>query len=1014
MRSTTQKWIGGVSAAAIVAMLGYSSSAAALVITGGPVYSLPGGGSCTVANVTTTGTGATVSCTGVNLAAHTRVYFGIKNNTIINGASTNGSGITGGELFTTFNSAGASNIAYTSTSAMVSDCASGTCSTANGAVPQTLNITRTAGTATVVATGGIPASNGNGAIERLFRLDSGSAFTFDIDITGISGAFSGQLCGVYDAAHSTSGSGGCASRVDLAFYYSDCGDGIVDSPEQCDLAGQNGASTSCCTSTCTFRAGGATCRGASGVCDAIETCTGSSGTCPADVFSNSSTLCRAGSGDSCDVNEFCPGNSSACPADDAPGNFGDVCNAGSGDLCDPNETCTGVPGQSCPADNVTSAGTLCRAGSGDACDTDETCTGVANQACPADDAPGNSGNICRTGSGDSCDVDEACTGTPGQTCPADDAPGNAGNVCNPGSGDSCDPDETCSGTPGQVCPSDTVTPGGTLCRAGSGDACDTDESCTGTADQACPADDAITNAGNVCRTGSGDSCDVDETCTGTPGQTCPADDAPGNAGNVCNAGTGDLCDPDETCSGTPGQTCPSDTVTAGGTLCRAGSGDACDTDESCTGVADQACPTDDAPGNAGNLCRAGSGDSCDPDETCTGTPGATCPADTVSSVGTVCRAGSGDACDIDETCSGNTGEACPADDVAGNAGNICRTGSGDSCDVDESCTGTPGQACPADDAPGNAGNVCNLGSGDICDPDETCTGTPGATCPGDTVSPDTTVCRVAVDDCDAAEECSGIANQSCPADGFQPAGTDCPNSNLCDGDETCDGNGACVGGPTPACDDDSACTVDSCDGLLGCINDPMVQTGCIDTFLKGSLVVNEKNALKEKVTAKFSKGPALSQTDFGNPLSAGGTAYDMCIFDASGNLAGSFHVDRAGDLCDGKPCWKKIGQLPPTGKGYNYKDKLMTSDGVKGLQVKGGDAGKSKASVKAQNRTGQMPTGIAAALQAGVPAGSAATVQLIPNGEPGGLPAGTVCLTMELADVKKNDGIQFKAKIQQP
>ncbi len=78
--------------------------------------------------------------------------------------------------------------------------------------------------------------------------------------------------------------------------------------------------------------------------------------------------------------------------------------------------------------------------------------------------------------------------------------------------------------------------------------------------------------------------------------------------------------------------------------------------------------------------------------------------------------------------------------------------------------------------------------------------------------------------------------------------------------------------------------------------------------------------------------------------------------------------------------------------------------------MKGGDAGKSKVIFKAKNKSNTMPTGIASALAAGVPAGSAATIQFIPSGEPGGLPAGTVCLEMELADIKKNDGIIFKAK----
>jgi hypothetical protein len=85
-------------------------------------------------------------------------------------------------------------------------------------------------------------------------------------------------------------------------------------------------------------------------------------------------------------------------------------------------------------------------------------------------------------------------------------------------------------------------------------------------------------------------------------------------------------------------------------------------------------------------------------------------------------------------------------------------------------------------------------------------------------------------------------------------------------------------------------------------------------------------------------------------------------------------------------------------------------DGVLLALLKGGGPGKSKALVKTKNSEGTMPTGIAAALQAGVPAGSAALVQLISDGEPGGLPAGTVCLEMELADVKKNDGVKFKAK----
>ena len=125
-----------------------------------------------------------------------------------------------------------------------------------------------------------------------------------------------------------------------------CGNGIVESGEQCDLGGSNGASSSCCTGGCQFRAGG--------------------------------SVCRPGGGAPCDLTETCTGTSANCPPDDAPGNAGIVtCRVGSGDICDPDETCNGQPGVACPANVVASSSTMCRNGSGDVCDPPEFCTGVA-------------------------------------------------------------------------------------------------------------------------------------------------------------------------------------------------------------------------------------------------------------------------------------------------------------------------------------------------------------------------------------------------------------------------------------------------------------------------------------------------------------------------------------------------------------------------------------------------------------------------------------------------------------
>ena len=65
-----------------------------------------------------------------------------------------------------------------------------------------------------------------------------------------------------------------------------------------------------------------------------------------------------------------------------------------------------------------------------------------------------------------------------------------------------------------------------------------------------------------------------------------------------------------------------------------------------------------------------------------------------------------------------------------------------------------------------------------------------------------------------------------------------------------------------------------------------VDGGCTTGFAKGTLLIKEDIAGKEKLVAKMVKGPALAQTDLGNPLSGGGTVYSLCIYDDAGNLAG--------------------------------------------------------------------------------------------------------------------------------
>jgi len=183
-----------------------------------------------------------------------------------------------------------------------------------------------------------------------------------------------------------------------------------------------------------------------------------------------------------------------------------------------------------------------------------------------------------------------------------------------------------------------------------------------------------------------------------------------------------------------------------------------------------------------------------------------------------------------------------------------------------------------------------------------------------------------------------------------------------------------------------------------------VDAGCTGGFASGMLMVREDKPGKEKLVAKLSKGPALAQTDLGNPLAVEqggtGTAYAICLYDDAGDLAGDVLVDRAGDTCDDRPCWRPVGRAPNDpkgpGRGYSYKDAALAADGVRAIRYNGGDSGKSKASLTGKGAG--LPDGIPAALQSS----SQVTVHLRSSDG--------VCLSVELNDIRKQEPAVFKAR----
>ena len=520
-----------------------------------------------------------------------------------------------------------------------------------------------------------------------------------------------------------------------------------------------------------FEPEGTFCGGMPGACEEQDTCDGA-GTCDDNGFKDSSTECRASAGD-CDIAETCSGDSADCPADAFEPDTTE-CRGAAGD-CDVAEFCTGSDA-ACPADAKSTD--ECRASAGD-CDVAEVCDGVSND-CPADAFEPDT-TECRGAAGD-CDVAEFCTGSDA-ACPAD---AKSTDECRASAGD-CDIAEVCDGVSND-CPADAFEPDTTECRGAAGD-CDVAEFCTGS-DAACPADAKSTDE---CRASAGD-CDVAEVCDGVSND-CPADAFEPDT-TECRGAAGD-CDVAEFCTGSDAA-CPADAKSTD--ECRAAAGD-CDIAEVCDGVSND-CPADAFEPDT-TECRGAAGD-CDVAEFCTGSDAA-CPADAKST--DECRASAGD-CDVAEVCDGVSND-CPADAFEPDT-TECRGAAGD-CDVAEFCTGSDA-ACPAD---AKSTDECRASAGD-CDVAEVCDGVSND-CPADAFEPDTTECRGAAGDCDVAEYCTG-SDADCPADGFEPDGTPCDDDLFCTDTDTCQ-EGVCVGsGDT--CDDSDPCTIDTCDeGNDLCSND---------------------------------------------------------------------------------------------------------------------------------------------------------------------------------------------------
>ena len=387
-------------------------------------------------------------------------------------------------------------------------------------------------------------------------------------------------------------------------------------------------------------------------------------------------------------------------------------------------------------------------------------------------------------------------------------------------------------------------------------------------------------------------CCGDDTCDAIEDAVSCLDDCGCKTAAECD--DGEVCT-DDSCAGV----CQNTHNTAS---CE--DGDACTTGDVCTAGSCAGTDTSAADCDDQNPCTD---DTCDPVTGCTHPPNTvTCDDGDLCTTGDVCGAGTCAGqpmdCDDQDAC---TDDACVAGACV-HAHNTAPCQDGDGCTendlcADGACVGGPKMTC----APANAcedpwcvgdpsglfgycetapkqcydGNVCTT---DTCDLDSGCVFVP----------------LVGGEACTNGVGLDGVCAQLLPDDPpfcfvFCTQGTDCDDQNACT-DDTCDPMyGSCVNPPnTASCDDGDACTTGDVCSVGECIGQHMIcddGNACTGDYCAGGVCVNEPGAVScddSNPCTDDACAPATGECGF-TPNTASCDDEDACT---------------TGDVCSGGAC----------------------------------------------------------------------------------------------------------------
>ncbi len=108
---------------------------------------------------------------------------------------------------------------------------------------------------------------------------------------------------------------------------------------------------------------------------------------------------------------------------------------------------------------------------------------------------------------------------------------------------------------------------------------------------------------------------------------------------------------------------------------------------------------------------------------------------------------------------------------------------------------------------------------------------------------------------------------------------------------------------------------------------------------------------KDQVRWKWAKGQATTTDQFSDPVTNLPSIH-FCLYDGSATSQPLLDSSvPASGICDGKPCWRATGE-----RGFKYKDRVATADGVLAVRLKNGIDGKARITLKSKGDQIGEPT----------------------------------------------------------